>query len=163
MATRWSANVLAVFALNVGYNDILATLREFACDSLQKNTTQSEAKNLITAITKLENAILCATWNEIWQKFDKCSTASQSPRMDLTSGVALLKTLKPILLQIRNNFAQFESIVKALSGTSLYTAEKRNKRDQVSDWIDSRRLEPRDKLRAQTFYPIIDKLSAELH
>ena len=27
-ATRWSANALAVFALNAGYNDILATLRE---------------------------------------------------------------------------------------------------------------------------------------
>jgi len=162
-ATRWSANALAVFALNAGYNDILATLREFAYDSLQKNTTQSEAKNLITAMTKLENGILCATWNEILQKFDKCSTALQSSRMDLTSAVALLKSLKPILQQIRNNFAQYESIGKALSGTSLYTSEKRNKRDQVSDWIDSRRLEPRDKFRAQTFYAIIDKLSAELH
>ena len=55
-ATRWSANALAVFALNAGYNDILATLREFACYSLHKNTTQSEAKNLITAMTKLENS-----------------------------------------------------------------------------------------------------------
>ena len=83
--------------------------------------------------------------------------------MDLTSAVASLKSLKPILPQIRNNFAQYESIGKALSGTSLYTSEKRNKLDQVGDWIDSKRLEPRDKLRAQTFYAIIDKLSAELY
>ena len=114
-------------------------------------------------MTKPENGISCATWNEILQKFDKCSTALQSPRMDVTSAVALLKSLIPILQQIRNNFAQYESSGKALSGPSLYTSEKRNKRDQVRDWIDSRRLEPRDKFRAQTFYALIDKLSAELH
>ena len=75
------------FSLNAGHNDILATLCEFACDSLQKNTRQFEAKNLITAMTKLENGILCATWNEILQNFDKSSTALQSPRMDSTSAV----------------------------------------------------------------------------
>ena len=140
-ATRWNANAIAVLChanAIAGYNDTLATLREFACDSSQKNTTQSEAKNLITAMTKLENGILCATRNEILQKFDKCSTALQSPRMDVTSAAALLKSLKPILQQLRNNFAQYESIGKALSGTSLCTSEKRNKRDQVRDWIDSR-------------------------
>ena len=83
--------------------------------------------------------------------------------IQLCSAVALLKSLKPILQQIRNNFAQYESIGKALSGTSLYTSEKRNQRDQVRDWIDSRRLELRDTFRAQTFYAIIDKLSAELY
>ena len=107
---------------------------------------QFEAKNVITAMTKLENGILPATCNEILQNFNKCSTALQSPRVDLTSAVTSLKSLKPILQQIRNNFARYELIREALSGTSRYTSKNRNKRDQVSDWIDSRRLEPHDEI-----------------
>ena len=41
------------------------------------------------AMTKLENGISCATWNEIVQKYDKCNTALQSPRMDVTSAAEL--------------------------------------------------------------------------
>ena len=127
--TRWSANAEAVYAFCHSYENICTALEEIQFNENEKVDTRNTAKNLNNSLHLLETGILCEMWNDILQPFHKCSISLQSSQIDISTAVALLKSLQIVIQNIRDNFDMYEQRGVAKTRNSDYkTSDMRKKR-----------------------------------
>ena len=88
--TQWSARADATEAVFRGYK---LALQEVASDDNQTGDTQNQANTLAKQINTKEVAFMCELWNDIMQRFNKCSILLQNSSIELTTVVSLMKSL----------------------------------------------------------------------
>ena len=72
------------------------------------NETRNRANALAKQMNTKEVAFMCELWNDILQRFNKCSTALQSSRIELTTAVSLLKCLDKFVTECREKFDSYD-------------------------------------------------------
>ncbi|ESN91298.1 hypothetical protein HELRODRAFT_165303 [Helobdella robusta] len=130
---------------------LCTTLEEIQFSENEKVDTRNTAKDLNNSLHLLETGILCEMWNGILQAFNKCTISLQSSQIDISTAVALLKSLQIVIQSIRDNFDMYEQRGVAKTRNSNYKTsgmrKKKNKYDNAS---------------FENFIPITDKLMQEL-
>lgn len=160
--TRWSANAEAVYALCHSYENICTALEEILGNENEKADTRKTARNLNNSLHLLETGILCEMWNAILQPFNKCSINLQSSQIDISTAVALLKSLQTVIQTIRDNFDVYEQKGVNKTHNNDYKDSKSRKRKKQYDDATSADFTDREAFRVKTFIPITDKLMQEL-
>ena len=106
--TRWSAHADATNALHNGYAFIRKALCTIGDDTSQKAEARHEAQCIAELINQLEIGIMCVVWDNILEIFNKCSKSLQSASIDLSSAIALMKSLQKFLNKFREQFEKYE-------------------------------------------------------
>ena len=166
--TRWSAHVDATNALHNGYAFIRKALWTIADDTNQKAEARHEAQCIAESMNQLEIGIMCVVWDNILERFNKCSKSLQSASIDLSTAIALMKSLQKFLNKFREQFEKYERVGMELTDCDTYTLDKRRARRPTRTFEEDReentpvRMSASEKFKLDTFFVIIDKLSTAL-
>lgn len=166
--TRWSARADATEAVFRGYHQFQSALREITGDATQNGSTRNEADGLAKHFDTIEVALMCELWNDILLRFNRSSKLLQSPTIELTPAIALLKSLDKFLDECREKFDYYEQKARDRCGSSTYKSESRRvpkRKKHVSDGDATDAVEGmsgQQKFKVNTFYVIIDQLKNAL-
>lgn len=165
--TRWSARADAVKSLAIGFNEIKMALIQLHEDTNQKNSTRSEANDILKKLNSFEFALMTVTWNKLLERINATSKSLQEINTNLTVACELYKSLICFVTNLREQFGQIEEDAKNLQpANTLYRDEtirirKRKKYFEESS-SDEICLVGREKFKICTFLVICDKLIMEL-
>ena len=70
-----------------------------------------------------EVAFMCELWNDILQRFNKCSILLQSSSTELTTVVSLMKSLDEFVTESREKFGSYDVKAYDRSGNKSYKFE----------------------------------------
>ena len=113
-----------------------------------------------------EVAFMCERWNDILQRFNKCSILLQSSSIELTTAVSLMKSLDQFVTECREMFDCYGVETYDRSGNKSYKFEseacrapKRKKHFSEGSAVDAlQELSRVKKLKVSTFSVTIDHL-----
>ncbi|KAL4085003.1 hypothetical protein QTP88_027852 [Uroleucon formosanum] len=135
--TRWSSRHSVCKSIKKGYVGVLAALEMLYNDSNQRNSVKHEAKSIYNKIKSLDFVFLLVVWMPILERFDKTSKSLQLINIDLSCVVSLYDSLETRTKR-RNIFFDEEP-----SGEVIFSNS--------------------DKMKNETFIPIIDALILQLN
>ncbi len=163
--TRWCARVDATKALAKGYNCFQNALQSIEGDETQRSQVMHEAKCLLKDLEKKENAVMAVFWAAILDRINGVSISLQKPTIELRTAVDLLKSLLDFLLLQRELFDDYEMTANEKIDTQ-YSYEnqrvRRRKRHNDDGSADDVVHTGKDKLKIETYLPVLDMLCAEL-
>lgn len=163
--TRWSARADAIKALSYGYSSFQTALQVIAEDVNQKPDTKNEATCLLNDLSKKENVIMAGFWAAILDRINGVSKSLQKETIELQTAVDLLKSLLDFLTSQREMFDDYEKKANEKS-EAQYTDESRRlrvrKRHHNDGDAEEVVLRGREKFKIETYFPILDKICAEL-
>ena len=81
---------------------------------------------MLKLISKLETGIFLHFWKYLLSSVEGTNKQLQSPEIDLNTSIALLKSLKKVIENMRNDFDKYKKLGKEISGCNEY--EGKNKR-----------------------------------
>jgi hypothetical protein len=116
----------------------------------------------------IEVAMMCELWNDILQRFNRCSKLLQSATIELTPAIGLLKSLNGFLDECRDKFDFYQQQACDRCGNSTYKSERRRvpkRKKRVGDGTATDATEGmtgQQKFKVNTFYVIIDQLRSAL-
>lgn len=145
---------------------MISALEELEKDKMQKSGTQSEARGLISKMTRLETAIMVQFWGTVLPRLESVNKYVQNTDVDVWAVVRILKSLIKFFDELREQFNIYEE--KALKVCVKKTYERDEKRQcirklQADESRDGEvRFSGRDNVRVNTFLPIIDKLQEQM-
>lgn len=164
--TRWSRRSDAAKALCNNFKGVYNTLDIIAHDDEEKREVRHEASNLIKQILKIENSFMAVFWNSVLSRFEQTSQFLQKIDVDLISADKMLKSLIDFVNNLRVQFDEFENKAKKLGEIEKFEYSDSTKRKKIKKLADgnvqANTLYGSDKFRIDSFYVLIDKLSAEL-
>jgi hypothetical protein len=105
--TRWSARADALRSLEHNYTSFHLVLIKLSCDDEQTAETRREASALVKKLNKFETAFMTIFWNTILIRVNETSKLLQSTSMELSTAVALLKSLSAFLVVQREHFGDY--------------------------------------------------------
>ncbi|XP_064423566.1 zinc finger MYM-type protein 1-like [Latimeria chalumnae] len=163
--TRWSARADALRSLSCNYESYKSVLQALGADTLQKSDTQAEANSLVESMGRLETAFMTTFWSSILTRINKTSKLLQSETMDLSTAVALLKSLSEFVAAQRNNFEEYHKSAMSLTSTANFQLKQQRRPKHMAD--DSGEpavvLTGEEKFKVKTFYVIVDSLISHLN
>lgn len=166
--TRWSAHFEAVRALYVGYEKIKCALHVIANDCDQEGCTRQEASGLSKKMEHLETVFLSIFWYDVLERLQKISIFLQSRDVDMSALSDLFTSFLSYLQQAREMFDEYETRAKTKYPDAFYSdlmgrPKKRNVRlNPLGDLCTSDEPSGSDKMRGETFFPIVDALMTEI-
>ncbi|XP_064419092.1 zinc finger MYM-type protein 1-like [Latimeria chalumnae] len=163
--TRWSARADALRSLSCNYESYKSVLQALGADTLQKSDTRAEANSLVETMDRLETAFMTTFWSSILTRINKTSKLLQSETMDLSTAVALLKSLSEFVAVQRNNFEEYHKSAMSLTSTANFQLKRQRRPKHMAD--DSGEpavvLTGEEKFKVKTFYVIVDSLISHLN
>ena len=69
--------------------------------------------------------LMCELWNDILQHFNRSTKLLQSPTIELTPAITLLKSLDKFLNECWEKFDYYEQQARDRCGSSTYKSESR--------------------------------------
>jgi hypothetical protein len=166
--TRWSARNDTTNALFVNYSEIRQAFSDIAESERQPPAAVREAKSLMNKVDRFETALMCVIWKDLLQNIDIVNKDLQEPGIELCTTVKLYDSLLAHFQIVRNKFDVFETMARKLTSSNYKECVERKRTrssfaDEVLDNTDpSLSLSASIKFRAQSFYPIIDRLITEM-
>lgn len=163
--TRWCARADATKALSKGYKSFQKALQSIVDDKTQTPQLIHEAKCLLKDSEKKENAIMSVFWAAILDRINGVSISLQKATIELRTAVDLLKSLLDFLLSQRDSFNDYELKASEISGTNYSDENQRvrkRKRHHDDGPAEEAILSGREKLKIETYLPVLDVLHSEL-
>ena len=165
--TRWSSNAAATNMVSQNYPAILKALKQLSTDEDQTADTRHDAEALHKQMLEMETAFMCVFWNALLTRINATSIQLQRSTIDLHTAVQLLRSLKDFVLSQRGDsqFESYEREAKVLCNNNTYKSEKTRlrKRRAFADEEGSPEAQTHvgsDKFRIETYYVVVDKLTA---
>ncbi|CAH0405833.1 unnamed protein product [Chilo suppressalis] len=163
--TRWCARTDATKALSQSYNSFQKALQSIVGDETQPSQVIHEARCLLKDLEKKENVVMAVFWATILERINGVSLSLQKSSIELRTAVDLLKSLLDFLLAQRELFDDYE--MKANEKADFqYSDESQRVRKRKRHHDDGSAEEVvhrgRDKLKFETYLPVIDMLCTEL-
>jgi len=87
---------------------------------IQTGNTRNEANALAKQMDTKEVAFMCELWNDILQRFNKCSVLLQSSSSELTTAVTLMKSLDEFVTECGEKFDSYGVKAYDRSGNKSY-------------------------------------------
>ena len=100
-----------------------SALREISRDATQNGSTWNEADELAKHLDTIVVALMCKLWRDILQCFNCSTKLLQSPTIELTPAIALLKSLDKFLDECQEKFDYYKQQVRDHCGSSTYKSE----------------------------------------
>lgn len=116
----WADATEAVFER---YCQLQSALREISGDATQNGSMQNEADGLAKHLDTIEVALIYELWNDNLQHFNRSSKLLQSPTIELTPAIALLKNLDKFLDECWEKFDYYEQQACDHCDSSTYKSE----------------------------------------
>ena len=132
----WSARADGTEAVFRGYHQFQSALREISRDATQNGSIRNEADGLVKHLDTVEVGLMCELQHYILQRFDCSSKQLQSPTIELTPAIALLKSFDKLLDECREKFDYYEQQARDCCGSITYKSESRRvptRKKHVSD------------------------------
>ena len=106
-------------------------------DNQQKAECRQQARRLLSAMTKLETAIMIIFLNEILQRFLLTIASLQSSGQDLNSACTLYKSTYGYIQFLRSTYSDIEKKAVDLNETEEYEQQRRRKRkrNRIHDYM----------------------------
>ncbi|KAL4719164.1 hypothetical protein ACJJTC_014022 [Scirpophaga incertulas] len=163
--TRWCARADATKALATGYNSFQKALQSIASDETQTSQAIHEAKCLLNDLRKKENAVMAVFWAAILDRINGVSISLQKKTIELRTAVDLLKSLLDFLISQRDLFDDYETKANEKSDTQYSDEnqrERKRKRHHDDGSAEEVVLRGQEKLKVDTYLPVLDMLFTEL-
>ncbi|GFR10080.1 uncharacterized protein TNCT_578021 [Trichonephila clavata] len=162
--TRWYARADATKALANGYNSFQKALQSIAGDETQTSQAIHEAKCLLNDLAKKENAVMAVFWAAILDRINGVRKSLQKKTIELRTAVDLLKSLLDFLISQRELFDDYETKANVKTNTQ-YSDENqrvRKRKRHHDDGPAKEVLRGKEKLKVDTYLPVLDMLCTEL-
>lgn len=163
--TRWCARADATKALATGYNSFQKALQSIASDETQTSQAIHEAKCLLNDLRKKENAVMAVFWAAILDRINGVSISLQKKTIELRTAVDLLKSLLDFLISQRDLFDDYETKANEKTDTQYSDEnqrERKRKRHHDDGSAEEVVLRGKEKLKVDTYLPVLDMLFTEL-
>lgn len=138
----------------------------------QTAETKREATSLLKKLNKFETAFLTILWNTILTRVNETSKLLQSTSIELSTAVALLKSLSAFLVIQRENFGDYyQKTLDAMTALGDMTCEREFeiRRARRPRRADDDSLQPavvltgEERFRIECYYVILDSLVGDLN
>lgn len=165
--TRWSCKADATKAFVQGYPHFKEALLKLAEHEDEMPKVRCEANGLFEFMCKLETGIYAVFWHDILNRVNGTSHVLQSPKLDLNTAVASVKSLMKFIEEKRECFDAYERQGVEKSGTTSYVQKRQRRRNVRLNPVDYGRepeadLSPSQKFRVENFLPVIDQFVSSL-
>lgn len=132
--------------------------------NFEKPEVRAKAQSYLEKLGTLEFGFLVAVWSDVLERANSVSQSLQAVNIDLTICLNLYTSLKGFYLSLRDKFEYYEKEGQMLSQEPNYKLNQRlRKRKLKFGETDNEVVQtPRDKMRTQVFYRIIDQIICDL-
>lgn len=168
-STRWSARADAVAALKENYIEIKSALETIIDDREQAADAKVQASGFRKSMERFETIFLTHMWNEILSRINNVNKVLQKPTLTLSTSVTVLNSLTDYISKKRDSFERYVTKAEVIFGSTYKESEKTRttKRSSRITYFDKTQtpetvLTGKDKLKIETFLPIIDTLVTNL-
>ena len=131
-----------------------------------RGKTYNLKHSLVHAMTKLETCFMTVFWNTILKRTNQTSKMLQSETIDLCTAVALFRSLNQFFAEQRSQerFAHFCARGQILCGSTGFSEKRLRKSKRTPDDTSDKGItfNAEDRLRIQTYFPILDALMNDL-
>ncbi|CAH0560643.1 unnamed protein product [Brassicogethes aeneus] len=165
--TRWSARADAIKSIALGFSEIKDALVELNEDTNQKNSTRTEAGDLLNKMNTFEFALMTSIWKKILDRINSTSKSLQNNQANLTATCTLYSGLIEFVESFREQFDEIEEESKKIQPNNNACKDeisrvcKRNKFFDEGPAQDIT-LSGAENFKINSFFPICDKLIFEL-